>query len=333
MDLPKFSVIVPAYNAARTLGDCLRSIFASTYTDYEVIVVDDCSQDESAAIAAGFPCRLVCLERNEGASRAKNRGAVEATGDVLFFTDSDCLVPPDALRIIAEDLADSSVAGVVGLLSARLRYADFPSQYKNLWMHFTYLRLPAYVGVFYTSAASARRKIFAELGGFDDNYTGASVTEDIELGQRFLTAGHRLLSDKRLQVEHLKQYSLAELLRTDFWRASALTKIFLRKKIGHRGEKQKYYASVPWYFALGVPLSWLVVAFTALAIAWPGFLLAALAAYAGIILLNLPFLCFLRRQRGWLFFVQSSLFLLPNMFVSGLGVLHAFTTFAQGKRY
>jgi glycosyltransferase involved in cell wall biosynthesis len=311
----------------------LRSIFASAYDNFEVIVVDDGSKDNSAEIAAGFPCRVIKLAKNVGASRAKNAGAEQAGGDIVFFTDSDCIIRPDALSLIAENLADPTVTGVVGLLDTRLRFENFPSQYKNLWMHFTYLRLPRRVGVFYTSAAAARRTAFAALGGFDSNYSGASITEDIDLGQRFMSAGHVLVSEKRLLVEHVKHYTWRELLRTDLWRASALTKILLRKKLAQRGQKQKYYASVPWYFALGVPLSWLTVLCLLAAIAWRPMLLAALACYLGIVLLNWPFLSFLRRQRGWLFFLQSCLFLLPDMAISGVGILHAIVSFIQGKRY
>jgi glycosyltransferase involved in cell wall biosynthesis len=330
---PKISVVVPTYNAARTLDATLTSIFASEYDNFEVIVVDDGCKDDSARIAGQYPCTLVRMERNVGAARAKNAGAERASGDIVFFTDSDCVIRPDALRLIAANLADESVTGVVGLLDTRLRYDDFCSQYKNLWMHYTYLRLPRQVGVFYTSAAAARRSAFVAMGGFDTNYSGASITEDMDLGQRFLNAGHVLVSEKRLLVEHLKHYSLRELLKTDFWRASALTKILLRRKLASSGPKQKYYASVPWYFALGVPLSWLAVASAAAAFAWLPALAAALLCFLGILLLNLLFLSFLRGQRGWGFFVRSALFLLPDMFVSGVGILHGILSFAQGKRY
>lgn len=333
MPEPSISVIIPAYNAARTLGETLTSVFASEYTNFEVIVVDDGSRDNSAEIAAAFPCTLVRLAKNAGASRAKNAGVEAASGDIVFFTDSDCVVRPDALRLIAENLADPAVTGVVGLLDTKLRYSDFASQYKNLWMHFTYLRLPRRVGVFYTSAAAARRAAFVELGGFDPNYAGASITEDMDLGQRFLTAGHVLVSDKRLQVEHIKHYTWRDLFKTDLWRASALTKILLRKKLANRGQKHRYYASVPWYFALGVPLSWLLALGVVLGFWQPMAWAAALACFAGIVLLNWPFVDFLRRQRGSLFFAQSCLFLAPDMFVSGIGILHAIVTFAQGKRY
>lgn len=332
MPLPKISVIVPTYNAARTLPACLSSIFACDYPDFEAIVVDDGSRDGSADVASHFPCRVLRLAQNAGAARAKNAGAAQATGDIVFFTDSDCVLRPDALRLIAGALADQTVSGVVGLLDPQIAYADFASQYKNLWMHFTYLRLPRQVGVFYTSAAAARRQAFAAVGGFDGRYSGASITEDMDLGQRFLSAGHILLSEKQLMVQHLKHYSLLEVLKTDFWRASGLMKMLLRRKLSG-GTGGKYYASVPWYFVLGVPLAWLTVFLALAAPLWPLVLAAALACFLGIALLNLPFLAFLQRQRGRRFLVQSTLFLLPDMFVSGLGVIYAVLTFAQGKRY
>jgi len=331
--IAKISVIIPAYNAERTLGETLASVFASDYPEFEVIVVDDGSRDQSRTVATRFPCRVIGLDKNIGASRAKNAGAEQATGDIVFFTDSDCVIRPDALRLIAENLADPAVSGVVGLLSTALRYDDFASQYKNLWMHYTYLRLPRRVGVFYTSAAAARRSAFAALGGFDSSYSGASVTEDMDLGQRFLSTGHVLVSEKRLLVEHLKHYSLQEVLVTDFWRAGALTKILLRRKLASRGQEQRYYASVPWYFALGVPLSWLAVLFAVLAIVWLPALPLAVLSYACILALNAPFLGFLRRQRGWQFLVQSCLFLLPDMVVSGVGIVYSLFAFARGSRY
>ena len=85
------SVIVPVYNGAATLGGCLRALAQQTLPRawYEVIVVDDGSADESAAIAAR---EGVCVLRQEhaGAAAARNRGACAARADILLFTDADC---------------------------------------------------------------------------------------------------------------------------------------------------------------------------------------------------------------------------------------------------
>jgi len=318
----QISVIVPVYNGAKTLAECLRAIFASDFADYEVIVVNDASTDDTAEIAQRFPCRVISFDKNQGAAKAKNAGARVAQGDILFFTDADILIRPDTLSIIAEDFSDPKLTAVVGLLSRHLRYKGFCSQYKNLWMHYTYRRQPRYVGLFFTSVASIRRSLFLAAGGFDEHYRGASVTEDIEFGQRLLSAGCKILLDQRLTVEHMKDYGFWELLRTDAVRARGLFMTFLRNRLGRTG--RRHWASVPWYFSVSVPglltgrVSWLI---------------GALASFITVLLLNGPFLAFLGRVRGWGFFLRSCLFLPLDLCVSGLGMIWALYDYLRGRRY
>ncbi|HBY94799.1 MAG: glycosyltransferase family 2 protein [Ardenticatenaceae bacterium] len=336
---PSITAVIPVHNAARTLPECLRALLASDYPgEFEVLCVDDASSDGSAELAERLGARVVRLERNVGAARSKNRGAAAARGAVLFFTDSDIVVQPDALRRIATALARPGVSGVVGLLGQRLRYSNFASQFKNLWMHFTYRRQPESkpVGLFYTSAAAIRRATFLEFGGFDEHYEGASVTEDIEFGQRLLAAGHRLVMDKGLEVEHLKAYTVDGLLRTDCERAYGLMQTWLRRKF-LTGLAQPTYASVPWYFQLAVPASLMLPLTLLAALLWPRRRLALLGLVVGewtsLLGLNWPFVSFLGRARGSRFFLQSALFLPLNLLVSALGILQALADFARGKRY
>lgn len=358
------SVVIPVHNAASTLGACLQAIQLCGRSEHEVIVVDDASTDSSAELAIQHGCRVVRLSENVGAARAKNVGAREATGDIILFTDADIVLPPDTLRLVAERFQDPTVAGVVGLLGSELRYNDFSSQFKNLWMHYTYKRIAASqaaergVGLFFTSIASIRKDVFELLGGFDTHYQGASVTEDIEFGQRLLSAGYKVHLDGRLTVEHLKHYSLLGLLGTDFQRAFGLTKTWLRKKLepripvrrtqggiprrgvesrlGQQETRQEYYASVPWFFMVGVPLAWLLPVLVVLALwmqqplwAWVGVALT----YAALLLVNAPFLADLFRARGWLFGLQCCLFLPVDLWVSGLGAFWAVIDYLRGNRY
>ncbi|MBC7262820.1 MAG: glycosyltransferase family 2 protein [Chloroflexi bacterium] len=333
------SVVIPVHNGAETIGECLEAIGRSDYRDYEVVVVDDASTDNTAEVAARYPCQLVRLERNVGAATAKNIGARKARGDIILFTDDDILLQPDTLRLVAEDFSDPRCDGVVGLLSKDLRYPDFPAQFKNLWMHYTYIRLAntseagQNVGVFYTSLAAIRREAFEALGGFDEHYCGASVTEDIEFGQRLMTAGYRIFVDRRLTVEHLKRYTLLGLLREDLQRASGLMKTWLRKRLGNTG--QRYYASVPWFFALAVPLSYgiLLFAFFGLLSAHKVWWALAGACWLGALICNAPFLGALYQARGLHFLVKSCLFLPLDLLVSGMGIVLAILDFMRGKRY
>lgn len=336
------SVVIPAHNASETLDKCLQEIARSEWKDYEVIVVDDASTDGTAQAAVEYSCRLICLPENVGAAEAKNIGARAARGDIILFIDSDIIIQPQTLGQVATAMNDQ-IDAVVGLLGPKLRYANFASQFKNLWMYYTYRRLAASqrssqgVGVFYTSLAAIRRDGFLRLGGFDTNYRGASVTEDIEFGQRLLSSGQRVRVDPQLVVEHLKHYTLGGLLKTDVSRARGLTKTFLRKKLERQQREagQKYYASVPWFFILGVPLAWLLPVFVLAGALTrqPGWLVAALLSYLGMLLLNAPFLDTLRRVRGIWFFIQSCLFLPIDLWVSGLGVLLAIMSYLNGERY
>ena len=97
-----FSIIIPIYNAHKTLQRCLDSILHQTYPSYEVLMIDDGSLDNSAEIAALYAQNdarfaLVC-QSNSGPSRARNRGLDLAKGDIVSFVDSDDYVEPDYLQ-------------------------------------------------------------------------------------------------------------------------------------------------------------------------------------------------------------------------------------------
>jgi hypothetical protein len=135
----------------------------------------------------------------------------------------------------------------------------------------------------------------------------------------------------------LKHYSLADLLRTDLHRAFGLTKTWLRKRLASAqlADDQKYYRSVPWFFILGVPLAWLLPVFVMMSL-WASEYVWGLLGfldYAAILLVNAPFLRALGRARGWLFLLQSCLFLPVDLWVSGLGALWAVVDFVRGRRY
>lgn len=326
------SIIIPVYNASNTLKECLEAIYSSNYTNYEVILVDDCSQDNSLKIAYSFPCKITKLSQNSGAAIARNKGGEIAQGEIIFFIDSDIVINSDTLSLINEDFKNPEIAGVVGLLSSKLRFRNFASQYKNLWMHYTYKILPDFVGVSYTSVTAFKKDIFLELGGFDKNYREANV-EDTEFGQRILTKNYKLYSNKRLEVEHIKYYTLRQVLKLDFKRSYELTMMFLRNFF--KKEKQKNYTSVPYTFILSVFFVYLSLIFFILNLFnFHGYLVfVSIFSLLIALLLNTKYLLYLKMTKGLFFMIQSALFLLLDTLISGSGVITAFTCFALGKRY
>jgi len=110
---PRASVVVAAHNAARTLEDCLSSLLKLDYPDYEVIVVNDGSTDQTEEIMHRFPF-VGITTRNQGVSAARNEGLRAATGEIVAYIDSDANADPDWLRYLATTYMKFPVAGVGG---------------------------------------------------------------------------------------------------------------------------------------------------------------------------------------------------------------------------
>jgi hypothetical protein len=114
---PRFSIVIPAHNAARFLPDALASLAAQSCADWEALVVDDGSTDETLAVARGVADARVRVhtQPNRGVSAARNWGLAEATGEYIVFLDADDILLPGALERYAGALdADASLSAVYG---------------------------------------------------------------------------------------------------------------------------------------------------------------------------------------------------------------------------
>ena len=111
---PKVSVIVCSYNGAKTLDRCLASLKEIDYPNYEVILVDDGSKDDTQEIAARHPWIVNIRQENKGLSVARNVGGYAATGEIVAYTDSDCMADPDWLYYLVHTLTSGDYAGVGG---------------------------------------------------------------------------------------------------------------------------------------------------------------------------------------------------------------------------
>ena len=101
--MSKISVIVPAYNASKNIRECLDSIINQTYKDLEIIVVDDCSKDDTKEVVEKYMAndnriKYECLETNSGAAVARTEAMKLARGEYMAFCDSDDLWMPDKLE-------------------------------------------------------------------------------------------------------------------------------------------------------------------------------------------------------------------------------------------
>lgn len=108
----KVSIIIPCYNHAEYLGEAIESSLAQTYPHLEVIVVDDGSTDDTAAVAAAYPVRLI-RTNNRGPSSARNTAIMNAGGEAILPLDADDTLHPDYLKHTVGPLAEDPGVGVV----------------------------------------------------------------------------------------------------------------------------------------------------------------------------------------------------------------------------
>ena len=228
---PQASVIIPARNCAGHLGAALRSLALSTYKDYEVIVVNDASADQTGEVAMSAGATVIDLPHQRGPAAARNIGVRIARGEFLVFLDADvCIQPGTIERLLATLRARPTIAAVFGSYDRTPHAANIVSQYRNLVHHFVHQTSSRSASTFWAGCGAIRREVFAAVGGFDESYVRPSV-EDIELGIRLRTAGHAILLNPLVQVQHLKRWDLWSMLVTDvFSRGVPWTRLLLRER-------------------------------------------------------------------------------------------------------
>jgi GT2 family glycosyltransferase len=195
----------------------------------EVIVVDDCSTDDTAEIARQIGAQVLSTRVNSGPAYARNLAAAHATGDIVWFVDADVVVDPCGVDTIGEAFRDRSVWAVFGSYDEAPPARNFASQYKNLIHRYYHQRSRAEASSFWTGCGAVRREKLLELGGFSarPEHDGC---EDIELGYRIRDCGGRILCVKNIHATHLKQWTFRSLIATDIYlRALPWSRIMLSR--------------------------------------------------------------------------------------------------------
>ena len=295
------SIIVPVYNNSRDLSESLGALQSQPFPGSEIIVVDDGSTDDPYPVARKMEVQFLRMPQNSGPAAARNYGARQAQGEILFFVDADVVVEPETVNHIIKFFAEHpDVAAVFGSYDALPRAGGIVSQYRNLLHHFVHQSGNPEASTFWAGCGAIRRATFEAVGGFDQKSFPRASIEDIELGYRLRQAGHRIFLDKTLQGTHLKRWTLGSILRTDiFCRAIPWTRLILESKnlpndLNLKGGQRMSGALV---MLAGICF---ILGFYRLEFIVPG-----LFALLGVILLNRPLYAFFLRRRGLRFTVAA----------------------------
>lgn len=209
----KASIVIPAYNAEKTIGLAVGAALAQDCRDCEVIVVDDGSLDDTAEVARKYPVKYIRQE-NAGPAAARNTGWKASAGEIVVFTDSDCVPGPGWIRSLVGAFTDESIGAATGSYDIANPEKPLPrlihEEIKD--RHVFYRSAVKFFGSY---NVAMRRKVLQETGGFDEGYRRASG-EDNDLSYRVLKLGYRIAFVPDALVAHHHTSSLKKYLKEQY---------------------------------------------------------------------------------------------------------------------
>lgn len=277
-------MIVPAYNAADSISACLENLSHQSYPKdaYEIIVIDDGSTDRTADQVQNFNVTYR-HQVNQGPAAARNNGVRKAQGEIILFTDSDCVPDLDWIEKMVTPFQDPDVAGVKGAyktkqksLTARFAQAEFEDRYDLL-------KKSAWIDMVDTYSAAFRKDVFLSAGGFDKTFPVAN-NEDTDLSYRLVGEGHRLVFAPEARVYHTHPDTLSKYLKTKFWRG--YWRMVVYRRYPDKAIKDTYTPAVLKMQTMAMAVS---LPLLALSIVAGRFIYPVLFLWAGIMASSAPF--------------------------------------------
>jgi len=184
---PKVTVVVPAYNESEFIIPTLKSLINQTYNEFELIVVDNNSDDDTAEVAKRYGARVI-LEKKKGVAAARQAGFMAARGEIILSTDADSVIPENWIeRIVLRYDKNKKLVGFGGL--SLLYSGAVTARAAGRYLFPLFWRIDKILSGGWNMAGfnmSVRKKAFEEIGGFD---ISLKMGEDIDLSQKLRTVG------------------------------------------------------------------------------------------------------------------------------------------------
>jgi len=311
---PMISVVIPAYNTREALSACLDALEQQTVPrdQYEIVVVNDGPVGTTVEDVTDRYGVILLSQPKKGAAAARNLGAERAQGEILLFTDADCVPEHNWIEAMAALFADREVVGVCGVvrtrqscLIPRFIQLEYDYRYRNIARH-------PRIDFINTGTAGYRKHVFMESGGFKEDLLGA---EDAEFSFRLASAGYKMLFAPQAVVYHQHPESILEYARRKYhygyWRMMVYER-HPRKAVADSRTPQTQKVQI------GV-LSLLMAAVLG-AVFWRGFTWLAGGLALLFLLISLPFWWWVLR-RDLVVGLLTPLFLSVSIASAGAGVM------------
>jgi glycosyltransferase involved in cell wall biosynthesis len=199
----------------------LESIFRNKIKEMEVIIVDDCSKDDTVSIAKNYPVKVIELQKNGGPARARNIGVEASKGEIIFFLDSDVIVLDGTIKEVQDYFVrNPSAKCVIGVCATEPLNKGFVPAYMAMFEYIHLIETPGNkVSVFAPRCGAVKKDFFMKIGGYKESYKGADV-EDFELARRINRSDSIILNPKilvRHQFANFQQALKIYFKRTVMW--------------------------------------------------------------------------------------------------------------------
>lgn len=230
------SVVIPVFNEGKRLKECLTAICCNTKKPLEVIVSDGGSCDDTVAIAKSFPGVKVIHNKRKNAAAGRNEGIKIAKGEIIAFTDGDCIVAKDWIESIERYFLENNVDGIGG----KVLNAKPENKYEEYWGNLAWNLImnfgdEAYEvkekklnDAFVTANCAYRRKLLVKVKGFNNWF--ANNAEDVDLCWRTIDSGAKLMYAPEVVIYAYNVTTLKGIAKKSF--RNGLSSSKLQKKYG-----------------------------------------------------------------------------------------------------
>jgi glycosyltransferase involved in cell wall biosynthesis len=303
------SIIVPVYNAQKTIETCLSALVRELGLNDELIVVDDFSNDQTPELIKKFlgpNVKVISVSKNQGQGACRNKGVASARidTDAFVFIDSDIEVKDGSLEIVREAfLSNPHLSALTGMISIEHPYKNFFSVYKNTYMNTIFSSLPREVNFLYGGVCAMKKADFISWPHYD------LLGEDTQLGLTLSSSGKKIELIKELEVIHHKYYSLRSIIKNDFMIPFGFAKSFLfflkQIRLGNLRNQSSQFSHVSPRQLLGLILS--SSTFLALCLGLREAPLVFVVLCLGSLFVNSSFLLKLTRHHGPIFALKGIL--------------------------
>ena len=313
------SIIIPAYNSEETVGKTIESLLKQNYPkkNYEIIIVDDGSTDRTIDIVKKFKNVRLIKQKHKGPAAARNLGVKHAKGDIVLFTDADCVPSKNWIKNMIKPFKNKKIVGVSGSyktlnkdkLIARFAGYEIADRHESMKKE----KNIDFIGTF---SAGYRKNIFLKFCGFDESFPIASG-EDPELSFKISKAGLRMVFQPEAFVHHRHPETLQKFLKQKFWRAYwrlVLYKKHTDKIFRHSYTPKSFYVEIS---LLGITCLLFILGLLKIIPLFFGFIF-----FSSVFMLTLP-LSFKIFKKDKLVGLLSPFIIILRNFTATLGILCA----------